>query len=158
MIPGDFERKLRQCNSCLKIIPPPDLHTRPAGLYFTAPKELIQICGVDTVIIPEREFVDSVGRIIKRGWRKVVQILIDKGYVKKSIAERVYQTRFGLETLRPPTVIQLKDEIDIAKEVTIQSAQNSDLYGNPNDNIVLKRDQLADFTKAIQKEDKEHGS
>ena len=152
MLPGLFEHKLRQCNHVIKIIPSPDLHNRPSGLYVIKNCELVHVCGVDNIDIPEREYADNAGHIIKRGWRKSVQILITQGHVKTDRANRIFRTKFGEQYLRKPILVYTKEKVDIGVEVTKQSALNSDLYSNPRGNTLLKKDQLVDFSKALQKE------
>lgn len=152
MLPGEFERKLKKCNSNIKIIPPPDLHTRPAGMYLVNKDGLEHLGGTDCLELPDREYVDSVGHIIKRGWRKTVEILIRQGVIKKGIAEKVFCARLGIGYLKPPIEIKSKETKDIRAEVTKQSLENSALYGNPRGNILLKKDQIMDFAYEMQKE------
>lgn len=152
MLPGLFENRLRQCNHALKVIPSLDLYNRPSGLYVIKNCELVHICGVDNIDIPEREYVDRVGHIIKRGWRKAVQIVITQGHITIAKAEKAFKTRFGEKYLKRAILVKTKEDIDIGEEITKQSTINSNLYGSKHGNTVLKKDQLVDFAKALQKE------
>lgn len=152
MLPGLFERKLRQCNYALKIVPSPDLHNRPSGLYIIKNCELEHLCGVDNIEVPEGEYVDCVGHIIKRGWRKAVQIVITQGHISTEKAEKVFKTKFGQQYLKKPILVGSKEKVDIGAEITKQSMENSNLLGNPRGNTLLKKDQLMDFAREMKKE------
>lgn len=153
MLPGEFLRKIQRCNSRLIIIASQGAHL-PSGLYLRKSNlELAHLCGVDSNEIPERQFVFDSMRICKRGWRKVVNILIGKRLVKRSKAESVFRTRFHKDVDKLPIIITGHQKIDLQAEITKQSVENSSLYGNKYGNTLLSRDQLADFAAEIRKRD-----
>lgn len=52
--------------------------------------EYVDICGVDKGDIPERVIYRNDGTMAKSGWRRTLKILIDKHFVDRRKAEKVF--------------------------------------------------------------------
>lgn len=114
MLAGDFQRKIRQLNSELRIFCGND-ETKPAGLYMVVNGEYEQIMSVDKNFLPPHVEYDEVGHIIKSGWRRVVKHLIKEKLVDRRKAEQLFQ--FHMHDRRrnpgPPKYVDpIKREMD----------------------------------------------
>lgn len=91
MLAGDFQRKLRKVGPKLRIFCGND-DRRAAGIFHVIRGEYTEICGVDKNILPEYSIREDNGNFIMGGWRRPLRILIKKGLIDRSKAERVFST------------------------------------------------------------------
>jgi len=92
MLSGDFERKLRKVNPHIRIFCSDSDYT-PAGIFTVLPNgEYQSICGVDKNMLPEHTIYNPDGSILKSGYRRALKILINRGYIDRRKAERVFST------------------------------------------------------------------
>lgn len=93
MLAGEFERKLRRLNRNLRIFCG-DNDSKAAGLFTVVRNEYKEICGVDKNYIPEYSIRDASGYIVKSGFRRVIKLLINQGYIDRRQAEKVFSLSF----------------------------------------------------------------
>jgi hypothetical protein len=93
MLAGEFERKLRKLNRNLRIFCG-DNDSRAAGLFTVVRNEYKEICGVDKNFIPEYTIKDNFGYIVKSGFRRIIKLLINQGYIDRKQAEREFSLSF----------------------------------------------------------------
>jgi len=98
MLAGDFARKLKKLNKNLRIYCVSDDDWRPAGIFHVVKGEPVQICGIDKHIVPEYSVMHNSGAHIKGGWRRALKILMKKGLIDRTKAERVFRTRLHYQT------------------------------------------------------------
>jgi len=89
MLAGDFQRKLRKLNKKLRIFCKDN--DRPAGIFQVIRGEYTEICGIDKNIVPEYSIFAINGAHIKGGWRRVLRILIKKGLINRTTAEKEFR-------------------------------------------------------------------
>lgn len=91
MMPGVFERKLKQLNRRLFIFCGDDPN-RPAGLHIRHANGTVEmICSVDKNRMPEYMIQDNeTGEILKGGWRRVLRILAEKRLIRRADADRAF--------------------------------------------------------------------
>lgn len=89
MLSGEFERKLRRLNSNLRIFCG-DNDSLPAGVFTVKAGEYQEICAVDKNYIPEYSIRTQEGRYVKSGYRRVLKILIEQGYIDRREAEKEF--------------------------------------------------------------------
>jgi len=99
MLAGDFQRRLRRMNKELRVFCGDS--NRAAGLYHVVNGEYEELCGIDKNYVPEFPTCEPNGRIIRRGWRSVVQLLIGRKLVSRDWAQKVFSTHFD-----PPRYIE----------------------------------------------------
>lgn len=97
MMPGTFERNLRTLNRKLRVYCG-DNDRFSAGIFMVSPSgEYMEICGADKNEVPEfTTYEEATGRIIKSGWRRVLKILIGKGLVRKTEAEKIFGCKLNV--------------------------------------------------------------
>lgn len=105
MLAGDFERKLQKLNKDLKIFCGND-DSKPAGIFHVIRGEYTQICGIDKNYLTEYPIYREDGAIIRSGWRRALKILLDKGLISRSKAERIFNTYLGYSQKRKPIPIK----------------------------------------------------
>jgi len=93
MLSGDFERKLRRLNPNLRIFCG-DNDSKAAGIYTVENSEYKAICGIDKNYLPEHKVQDEQGYILKSGFRRVIKILINQGYIDRKKAEKEFSLSF----------------------------------------------------------------
>lgn len=102
MLSGDFERKLRSLNKNLRIYSGND-DSRPAGIFTVLRNgDYQEICGVDKNYLTEHIIYNDQGYIVRSGWRRPLKILINKGYIDRFKAEKVFQTHLEYSSPRRP--------------------------------------------------------
>lgn len=145
MLSGEFQRNLRKCSKNLRIFCG-DNDARPAGIYkVNNLGEYEEVCGIDKNFVPELTTQREDGLILKGGWRRAINILINAKLLDRYVAERVFGTRFDGRTRK--TVIQYDtDKLKHAIERT--TVENMMKTGKP----ALNKDQIMDFAKAVNKE------
>jgi hypothetical protein len=127
MLSGDFERRLRRLNSNLRIFCGDD-DSKPAGIYHVVRGEYTEICGCDKNWLPEHIQYNEDGSIRRGGWRRTLKILINKGFIDRRQAEKVFQTHLeykGTKRVLPkrPNVAEAANRFGLS--VTNQGA----IYG-----------------------------
>jgi len=100
MLAGDFARKLKKLNRNLNIYCVSDVEWRHAGIFHVVRGEFTEICGIDKNIVPEHSIFAPNGSHVKGGWRRALKILINKGLVNRSKAEKLFRTRLHYKTPR----------------------------------------------------------
>lgn len=101
MLSGDFERKLTKLNRNLRIYCGND-SSKPAGIFTVLPNgDYQEICGVDKNYLPEHIVYNDKGFIIRSGWRRPLKILINKGYIDRHKAEKVFETYLEYSAPKP---------------------------------------------------------
>lgn len=113
MLAGTFQQKIKKLNKNLRIFCGND-NSKPAGLYIVFFGEYVPICGVDKNELPDRTIVADTGHIIKGGWRRVVNLLIQKKLVDHNKAQRVFGTELKLANKKiriadDPTIAQMHE-------------------------------------------------
>lgn len=146
MLAGDFARKLRKLNSKLRIYCGDD-KSKPAGLYYIHGGQYCEICGVDKNYVPEFIISDSKGHIVKSGWRRVVNILVNKRLVDKRKAEKVFNTYFHRGILNS---IQAAEDpiLKMIEEIKIKEWKKDK---DGNDVPLYHKDYLVDVGREIEK-------
>jgi hypothetical protein len=94
MLAGDFQRKLRKLNPRLRIFCGND-DSKAAGIFTIENGEYEHICGVDKSYLPEWSFVKDNGMIVKGGFRRPLKILIEKGYIDRLAAQKLFNVRLA---------------------------------------------------------------
>ena len=151
MLPGEFIRKLQQCNRNLRIFPSRNPEEQASGLYKDDCGLWTHLCGVDNFDVPENGVVDYVGHIIKRGWRATLGILIGKRLVDRDVAGHIFGTRFGPDRVKRPRLIG-KKKVDLSKEIAKESESYKNNHGGDKDAIAMDSNLMGDFAHEIQKE------
>jgi len=111
MLAGDFQQKLRKLNPRLKIFCG-DSNNTPASIFYVSQGEFEPICGIDKNSVPEHEIRNEDGTLFKGGWRRAIRILIQRGFVDRYKAEKIFGTHFSvrpvskLKTLNAEEAIQ----------------------------------------------------
>ena len=100
MLSGVFAAKIRKLNPKIKIFCGDNPKT-PATLYIVVRNEEgvledEQICGIDKNALPEFPIQNKIGRMLKGGWRRAVNMLIRRGLADKQKAEQVFGTEFNV--------------------------------------------------------------
>lgn len=113
MLSGEFERKLRILNRKLRIFCADDAD-KPAGIHVLTPSGWDQIIGCDKNWVSERAEFDEYGHMLRSGWRRVLRILIQKRFVDRRHAERVFLTHlpYAAQKLVPPKRVVKHDMMD----------------------------------------------
>jgi hypothetical protein len=143
MLVGIFHSYLRILNPKIKIFAVADT-TKPLGLYLVTDNFIEHICGSDRNEVPEFTYFDKKGHIIKSGWRRIVEILIDRKLVNKSKAEILFSAVF--DGRKREMVIEESD-IDRAMKQAFTVLKS----GNEN-HIESKHDDIMDIASMIRKE------
>jgi hypothetical protein len=154
MLASTFQKNLKKLNPSLKIYCGDNKHL-PAGIYHIVAGEYEEICGVEKNEVPEYSEYNSFGKMIKGGWRRVLQILI----AKKLIDRRRSYAYFGHwdEHSKPSYTVE-QTEVDKAiadmesrKRYTgkIESPLNP---GQMVDNWVSRTDDVVDIGRMIRKQ------
>lgn len=91
MLSGEFERKLRKLNRKLRVFCGDDDGT-PAGIHILTPDGWLQVMGCDKNWVGENVEFNENGRMVRSGWRRILRSLIQKRYVDRRTAERVFNT------------------------------------------------------------------
>jgi hypothetical protein len=101
MLSGDFERKLRKLNPDIRIYCSND-DSKPAGIFWVKPNgEYQEICGIDKNQVPEWPTFDETGAYVKAGWRRALKILINKGFIDRDQAERLFGVHLEYKVTKP---------------------------------------------------------
>jgi len=127
MLSGEFERKLRRLNSNLRIFCGDD-NSKPAGIYHVVHGEYTEICGCDKNFVPEYPWYNPDGSIYRGGWRRALKILINKDFIDRKEAEKIFNTHLeykGVKRVLPkrPNVAEAANRFGLS--VTNQGA----IYG-----------------------------
>lgn len=153
LLSGEFIRKLQKCNPSFRVF----CHgksTRAAGLWKTDDvlgDDVDIICGIDKNFVPEHLYYDEGQHIVKRGWRKTLDILIKMKHIRRGIAERVFETHLSTErTLAFPTYTEIKD--DLHTQIDKLSRYNKDHKSGREENVVLSSDEIVGISEEIHKE------
>lgn len=113
MLASDFHLKLKKLNPKLKVFCGDDSQ-KPASIWYCKDGvEELTVCGIDKNQVPEFIRFDNEGRIVKGGWRRAVQLIINKGLTSRKRAESIFHTHFNVAPQKVP-VIQSKIDRAIA--------------------------------------------
>ena len=93
MLSGEFERKLRRLNNNIRIFCGND-SLKAAGVYTVENGEYKSICGIDKNEIREYTIYAKDGSIVKSGFRRVIKLLINQGYIDRFDAEKEFKLHF----------------------------------------------------------------
>lgn len=121
MMPGVLYRKLRSLNPRIRIYVADG--SAIAGVYVISPDrcELEHVCGVDANDVPEHVEYNLDGTHRKGGWRRVLKSLIQKGYIDRWAAQRVFNTYLEYRTPRrsyeKPKIKSREEMTDRANEI-----------------------------------------
>jgi hypothetical protein len=144
MLAGTFAQKLRRLNPRLRIAAGDRQH--PAGLYMMVGGEEETICGLDYDDVPQRVVISAeTGRIVKSGWQRVLQILINRKLATKDAVLKQFPT-FSRTKLPPIVVGTTKPDVAAEIKKTFMARFDPDV-----DAPRLKKDEIMDFAKAIRK-------
>ena len=91
-MPGALYRKLRSLNPRIRIYVADG--STIAGVYVTSPDRcyLEHVCGVDTNDVPENAEYNQDGTHRRGGWRRVLKALIQRGFIDRWAAQRMFST------------------------------------------------------------------
>lgn len=140
---GEFERVLRRLNPFLHIYCGDEDH-RPAGLFLVKDGQVEELGGVDKNMIPDQSLVALDGKVIKKGWRAVLTMLLARRLIKAGDVRRVVPQFFS--KVRPFAHEFQKREIDEAVDYFRQKRPIG-RNGNP----VYTRKDLMEIGDAFKK-------
>jgi hypothetical protein len=144
MIMPAFIGKLRKLNNRLKILGTDD-RSKPLGLYYFKNLMPEYILAVDRNWLREFTEYDSVGHITHGGWRRVVQMLINKKLVSRKKAEILFSTDFNKIARK-----RVLEEKSIDRAIRQAADIKTDKAGNPVQDF--KSDDVVDIARMIHKE------
>lgn len=143
---GNFQRKLKQLNKQLCVWT--NLNSdKPASIFLVLNGEFIQICGIDKGEIPMYPIRDGVGHFLKSGWRRALKILIDKRFIDRRKAEKIF--RLGLQAPNPrwiPEEDYTWKQIQEIQTKRFLKTGNLDQIGNP----VLRRNDVMEMSEVLR--------
>lgn len=150
MLAGEFNRKLKKLNPRLDIYFGHDAN-RPATVYYkvweTDRIDYVQVCACDKSYVPEFTKLDETNHIVKRGWRKVIEILIARKLVKRAAAERV----FGASFAKAQTVEFNKVEDPIERAIKdAQSRGRGQVTVDGKEGYHYRTDDLIDIARMVK--------
>lgn len=147
MYGGEFQRCLKQLNPKLKICCLEN-SKHAAGIYYIDPVEgYIPVCGIDKGYVPVATSVDAVGHILKSGWYRVVNILLNQ---KLTTPQKVQKVWPGFFLSRVPSAVFSNVDPILSKVktyVTEAEARKGDQK--------LSDEQILDVSEDIKKKDTE---
>jgi hypothetical protein len=127
MLSGEFERKLRQLNKNIRVFCGND-DSKPAGIYHVVRGEYTEICGCDKNWLPEHAQYNLDGSIRKGGWRRALKILINKGFIDRLEAQKVFNAR--LEYKGPSRVLPKRPNVaEAANRFGLSVTNQGAIYG-----------------------------
>ncbi len=152
LLAGDFLRKLQKCNPRFQVF----CHdsNRAAGLYrddAVKDGQVDNIMGIDKNFVPEHLYYDEGQHIVKRGWRKTLDILIKKKHIRRGVAEKVFGTTLTVDQqMAFPIYTEIKE--DLHTQIDKLSRYNKDHKSGREENVVLASDEIVEIGKEIHKE------
>jgi hypothetical protein len=145
MLSGDFQKAVKRLNPKLRICSLEN-SDHAAGLYYIDPFEgYIAVCGVDKNYLPERTEVDEVGHILKSGWRRVVNILLARGFTTREKVKKVWPSFF--ESHIPP--VSFCNDDPIQKQILKYETDEENKRGVRG----LTSDQMLEVAEEVRKKD-----
>lgn len=100
MLAGQFQSYIRKLNRNVRIYCVSDEWWRPACIFHVVKGEFTEICGIDKNIVPEYSVMNPNGTHKLGGWRRALKILINKGLIDRSKAEKLFRTRLHYKAPR----------------------------------------------------------
>lgn len=153
LLSGEFLRKLQKCNPQFRVFCHSN-SSRAAGLWKTSDVkngDVDIVCGIDKNFVPEHLYYDEEQHIVKRGWRKILDILIKKKHIRRDVAERVFETTLTPDRqLAFPTYSEIKDGLHT--QIDKLSQYHKDHDSVREENIGLSLDEIVEISKEIHKE------
>jgi hypothetical protein len=147
MYGSEFQKCLKQLNPKLRVCCLENSN-HAAGVYYIDPVEgYTSVCGVDKGFVPVATEVDAVGHILKSGWYRVVNILLNRKLTTPRQVRKVWPGFF--ESRIPPAVFSNVDPIlsKVKTYVTEAEARKGDQK--------LSDEQILDVSDDIRKKDSE---
>jgi hypothetical protein len=151
MLIGTFHKYVQQCNPKLRFLSSSD-ESKPIGLYYIDDFKIEHVCGTDRFCTPEFIEFDSVGHIVKSGWRRTIDILISKKYVSADKASAIFGSCFSKDCKHLNT--RFKPELDpVGRAIRDASKETTKVMieGEAVDSVPMKRDDIMDISSMINK-------